>query len=224
MAKPFLKKKAQNERRVASVNSGKENITEILKVTDRKAINRAVEILAADGLIIYPTETLYGIGADATSDAAVKKVIRVKKRLPSKHIIIAMSDIRMAKRYAVMTKRAEVLTKQFMPGPLSLVVNAKSDGRKIRYRIPDNRFVRSVVRRLGKPITTTSANISGGENLYKIKDIVRVFDGKVDLIIDAGNIPKRKPSTVFSTIDMEVVRKGAISEKQILSALAAAKA
>lgn len=198
--------------------------TEILKVTDKKAVARAVEVLAKGGIIIYPTETLYGIGADATSDAAVKKVIAVKKRSIAKHIIIAVSDINMARKYAVMTKRVEVLTKTFMPGPLSLVVNAKSDGRKIRYRIPDNKFVRSVVRRLGKPITTTSANISGGENLFKIKDIIRVFDGKVDLIIDAGNIPKHRASTVFDTIGMEVVRPGVISEKQILVALTAAKA
>lgn len=195
--------------------------TEILKATDKKAVAKAVDVLQKGGLIIYPTETVYGIGADATSDAVVKKVIAVKKRSIAKHIIVAVCDINMARKYAVMTKRAEILTKTFMPGPLSLVVESKIGRRKIRYRIPDSKFVRSVVRKLGKPITSTSANISGGENLFKIKDIIRVFDGKVDMIIDAGNIPKRKPSTVFDTIAMEVVREGPISEKQILAALKA---
>ena len=192
--------------------------TEILPA-NKKAISRAMDILEKGGLIIYPTETLYGIGADATSDKAVKKVIAVKKRSASKYIIIAVSDMKMARRYAVITRRAEILANTFMPGPLTLVVETKTNRRKIRFRIPDNKFVISVIRKLGKPITTTSANISGGDNLYKIKDIIKVFDGKVDLIIDAGNIPRRKPSTVFDTTTMEVVREGHISKKQIDAAL-----
>ena len=198
--------------------------TGIIKITGRKAVSRSAEVLANCGLIIYPTETVYGIGADATSDSAVKKVIAVKKRSPSKHIIVAVSDIKMARKYAIITKKAEILTKAFMPGPLSLIVESKESARntarrRIRFRIPDNKFVLSVIRKFGKPITTTSANISGSENLYKINDIIKTFDGRVDLIIDAGDIPKRKPSTVFDTIEMKVVREGHISEKQILAAL-----
>ena len=197
--------------------------TEVLKA-GKKAASRSAEVLAGGGMIIYPTETVYGIGADATSDKAVKKVIAVKKRSPSKHIIIAVSDLRMARKYAIITKKVELLAKAFMPGPLTLILESKEPTRnaarrRIRFRMPDNKFVLSLIRKFGKPITTTSANISGGENLYKIKDIIKTFDGKVDLIIDAGNIPKRKPSTVFDTIEMKVVREGSISEKQILAAL-----
>lgn len=204
--------------------------TEILKITDKKTISRAVDVLAKGGIIIYPTETVYGVGADATNDKAVKKVITVKKRSASKHIIIAVSDLKMAKNYAIITKKAEILTKTFMPGPLTIVVEAKTKlkdvkrqaaRRRIRFRIPDNKFVLSVIRKFGKPITTTSANISGGENIYKIKDIIKTFDGKVDMIIDGGNIPKRKPSTVFDTIKMKVVREGPVSEKQIIATLKA---
>ena len=193
--------------------------TEILKINN-STIVKAVHVLSKGGIIIYPTETVYGIGADATNDKAVKKVIDVKKRLPSKHIIVAVSDLKMAKKYAVVTKKAEILAKKFMPGPLTLVVESKSrPARKIRFRIPDNKFVLSIIRKFGKLITTTSANISGRENLYKIKDIIKSFDGKVDMIIDAGNIPKRKPSTVFDVLEGKVVREGSISEKKILDAL-----
>ena len=197
--------------------------TEVLKA-GKKAASRSAEVLAGGGMIIYPTETVYGIGADATSDKAVKKVIAVKKRSPSKHIIIAVSDLRMARKYAIITKKVEILAKAFMPGPLTLILESKEPTRnaarrRIRFRMPDNKFVLSLIRKFGKPITTTSANISGGENLYKRKDIIKTFDGKVDLIIDAGNIPKRRPSTVFDTIEMKVVREGSISEKQILAAL-----
>ena len=193
--------------------------TEIMKITDKKTITRTVEILGNGGIVIYPTETIYGIGADASNDKATKKVIEIKKRSASKHILIAFSDLRMAKKYIVITKRTEILSKSFMPGPLSLIVETKTNSRKVGFRIPDNKFILSVIRKLGKPITSTSANISGKENLYKIKDIIKAFDGKVDLIIDAGNITKRKASTVFDTTTMKVVREGPISEKEINAVL-----
>ncbi len=194
--------------------------TEIVKINNSKAVAKSVDVLSKGGLIIYPTETVYGIGTDATNDKAVKKVLEIKKRIKGKHMLTAFSDIRMARKYLVVTKRAGMLAKEFMPGPLSLIVETKSKPtRKFGFRIPDNKFVLSLIRKLGAPITSTSANISGSDNLYKIKDIIKTFDGKVDLIIDAGNIPKRKPSTVFDIIEMKVMRKGPISEKQILAAL-----
>lgn len=196
--------------------------TEIIKTNNKTAVQRAAEVLRNGGLIIYPTETLYGIGADASNDKAVKKVINIKNRSKSKHILIAFSDLKMAKKYLVITKKAEVLAKAFMPGPLSLIVETKTKPvRKIGFRIPDNKFVLSLIRKMGKPITSTSANISEKENLYKIKDIIKTFSGKVDLIIDAGNMPKGKASTVYDTTTMKIVREGPVSEKEIKAALKA---
>ena len=189
--------------------------TEILKLSDKKTLPKAVEILSTSGIIVYPTETIYGIGADATNDKAVSKVMNIKKRAKSKHILIAFSDMKMAKKYLVITKKAEKLAEAFMPGPLSLIVETKKEKRRVGFRIPDNKFVLSLIRKLGKPITSTSANISGEENLYKIKDIIKLFDKKIDMIIDAGNIPKRKASTLFDTIEGKIIREGPISEKKI---------
>lgn len=196
--------------------------TEIIKAMHRKAVTKAAEVLGKGGIIIYPTETLYGIGADATDDKAVKEVIAIKKRSKTKHMLIAFSDLKMAKKYLVITKKAELLAEAFMPGPLGLIVETKSKPvRRVGFRIPDNKFVLSLIRKLGKPITSTSANISGKEDLYKIKDIIKTFNGKVGMIIDAGNLPKRKASTVFDTATMKIVRKGPVSEKQIRAALKA---
>ncbi|MFA4820240.1 MAG: L-threonylcarbamoyladenylate synthase [Candidatus Aenigmatarchaeota archaeon] len=195
-------------------------MTEIIKISDKKALTRAAIVLSSGGIIIYPTETIYGIGADATNDKAVKKVMQIKKRAKSKHMLIAFSDLKMAKKYLVITKRAEKLATAFMPGPLSLIVETKSmPKRRVGFRIPDNKFILSLSKKLGKPITSTSANLSGSENLYKIKDIINVFDGKVDLIIDAGSIPKRKASTLYDTIEGKIVREGPISEKKIRDVL-----
>ena len=194
--------------------------TEIIKINSSKAIPKALEILKNGGMVIYPTETLYGIGVDATNDKAVLKLIKIKKRVGEKKFLTAFSDIKMARKFLVITKKAGMLAKEFMPGPLSLIVYTKGKPeRKVGFRIPDNKFVLSVIRKLGKPITSTSANISGKENLYKIKDIMKTFDGKADLIIDGGNIPKRKPSTVYDVTEGKILRKGPISEKQIQATL-----
>lgn len=204
-------------------------MTEIMKISDKNALTKSVEMLSKGGVIIYPTETCYGIGADATNDEAVKKVIEMKKRSRKKKVSIAFSDIKMAKRYLVVTKNAEKLAKALMPGPLTLIVESRTNRRtegasvdskkKVGFRIPDNNLVRRLIKKLGKPVTATSANISGREEIYKIKDIINTFDGKIDLILDAGNLKKTKPSTVYDVMENKVLRTGPVSEKQIKAAL-----
>jgi L-threonylcarbamoyladenylate synthase len=192
--------------------------TEILKIGSSKAVSRAAEVLARGGVIIYPTETSYGMGVDATNDKAVLNVIKIKKRGKSKHILIAFCDVRMAKKYLILTRTAELLAKNFMPGPLALIVESKgAGGKKVGFRIPANKTVLRIIRKFGKPITTTSANVSGGGDNYRIAEIVRIFDGKVDLILDGGNLRRTKPSTIYDSVVDKVVRKGPISEKAIRS-------
>ena len=194
--------------------------TKITKITDKKIVGKAVSVLEKGGLIVYPTETLYGLGADATNDKAVRKLLTIKKRNPSKKMSIAFRDIRMAKKYLIVTAKAANLAKAFMPGPLSLELETKSTPRrKAGLRIPDNKTILKIIRKLDRPITSTSANISGKENSYKIREIIRLFDGKVDMIIDAGNMPKRKASTVYDPSDGRIIREGPISRKQIDAAL-----
>ncbi|MBI2232535.1 MAG: threonylcarbamoyl-AMP synthase [Candidatus Aenigmarchaeota archaeon] len=193
--------------------------TLILKPNNRAA-EKAVQILRKGGVIIYPTETCYGIGADATSKKAVVKVIRIKQRPAGKRISVAVSSITMAKKHFTLNKQAERLARAFMPGPITLVVRSKKQRKQaVGFRIPDNKFILKLIRKLNRPITSTSANISDEPNLYRIKDVIKVFDGKVSLIIDGGNLPEVMPSTVFDTQTKKVLRKGPVSEKDILDAL-----
>jgi L-threonylcarbamoyladenylate synthase len=193
-------------------------MAEIIKSTDKKAVQEAVRIFMSGGVVVYPTETSYGLGADATSNKAVKKVIALKKRAKTKKISIAFSDLKMAQKYLIITKDAERLAKAFLPGPLTLVVENRVK-KKVGFRIPNNKLVRSMIKKLGKPITATSANISGEGDLYKIKDVMKIFDNKANLIIDGGNLKKRSTSTVFDVMERKILRKGPVSEKKILSVL-----
>lgn len=185
----------------------------IIKVSDKKAVNLCIDALSRAGIIIYPTETVYGIGADATNCVAVKKVFDVKRRYHEKNIILAFSDIAMIKKYMKMEPETEQLAKKFMPGPFTIIDNG------VGFRIPDHKFVLSLIKKFGKPITTTSANISDQEPLCKISDIIKTFSGNVDVIVDAGDLPKRQPSTIFDIQKKEVVRQGPVSKEEIMKAL-----
>jgi len=193
--------------------------TEIIKSRNKKAIVFASAFLKKGGLVIYPTETCYGLGADATNLKAVKKIIRVKGRKSSKFIPIIISDMKMAERYIVLNNDIKKLMRKFMPGPLTLVAKKKRMKTKTLlggFRIPSNKLALGLVKKFGKPVTATSANISDNKPIYKIKEIKRVFLGRVDLIIDAGSLPRKRPSTVFDVSGRKIIRKGRISKKDVL--------
>ncbi|MFH1587286.1 MAG: L-threonylcarbamoyladenylate synthase [Candidatus Diapherotrites archaeon] len=199
-------------------------MTEILKVGN-VAARKAAQVLKNDGVIIYPTETSYGMGGSVKSFKAIRKIKKIKGRDARKPISIIVSDEKMAVRYCKLGKNSKKLIRKFMPGPLTLVVPKKktvpdSLSRKgIAFRIPANKFARDMCNELGAAITATSANFSSEPANYSAKKIIEKFDVKVDLVIDAGRLPKRKASTLFDVGKGIVLRKGKISEKKILGVL-----
>lgn len=190
-------------------------------ITGGNCAKKAALVLRNGGIMIYPTETVYGIGADATNRKALARVARLKQRPADKKFIVAFSGISMAKKYMELSPKAILLAKKFMPGPLTLVVpNRKLSnfGKHVAFRIPASRIALSIIRSLGKPITSTSANISGREPLCSMDEIMAAFRGKVDLIVDAGSMPKRKPSAVFDAESGKLLREGAIGLEDIRKA------
>ncbi|KKR41753.1 MAG: hypothetical protein UU51_C0018G0002 [Microgenomates group bacterium GW2011_GWC1_41_20] len=206
----------------------------IKAVGNPNLIPEVSKVLNEGGLIIYPTETLYGAGVDATNIIAVKKLTAYKNRPLGKPYSIAVKDTKMAKVYGSLNKTALGIFNQFLPGPLTVIVNGKhklakgveSEDGKIGIRVPDYEFVNKLLEDFGKPITATSANASYKKRPYKISDILNNLSDKqkklIDLIIDAGTLPTRDPSTVIdTTLDEPVtLRQGEIKfseNNQILS-------
>ncbi len=196
-----------------------------VKNTSREAlIAQAVLTLQQGGLVVFPTETVYGIGADATNQAAVDKLLQYKARREGKPLSIAVNSIDMARTYVEVNKTALNLYENFLPGPLTIVSKGlgkvargvQSETGTLGVRIPDYSLVTDIVRALGKPITATSANASYKKRPYSIDDILNAISDKqknlIDLIIDAGELPKNEPSTVVdTTLDQKVVlRQGDI--------------
>lgn len=201
---------------------------------NKEAVSSAIKTLKKGGLIIYPTETMYGAGVDATNSDAVKKLTVYKDRPIGKPYSIAVKDIKMAEEYGSLNGVSRNLFREFLPGPLTVIVRGKhklakgieSEDGKVGIRLPDYKFVRDLVKKLGKPITATSANASYKKRPYKISDILDNLSQKqkelIDLVIDAGTLPTRDPSTVIDTTFDEPVtlRQGSIKfsdKNEILS-------
>jgi L-threonylcarbamoyladenylate synthase len=196
---------------------------EIIKLNS-KTVDAAIKVLKNGGLVIYPTETLYGIGADATNPAAIKKLSKYKNRPLGKPYSIAVTNQKMAEEFVELNATAKNLYSEFLPGPLTVISKGKhkvakgieSEEGTLGIRIPNYKLVIDIVKKFERPITATSANASYKKRPYKISDILEKISEKqkelIDLIIDAGEIPLNEPSTVIDTTldDPVTLRQGEI--------------
>lgn len=193
--------------------------------TDRSlVIQKAAKVLSNGGILIYPTETAYGVGVDATNQGAVDRVLEYKARMSGKPLSIAVCDEQMARQYAKVNKTAQSIYQNFLPGPVTAISHGfhrvangvESERGTLGIRIPDYDLILEIIREFGRPITATSANLSGQKTPYSINDILDTISNKrramVDLILDAGQLPKRPTSTVVDTTmeDYQVLRQGAV--------------
>lgn len=170
-----------------------------------------IRSLEAGGVLVYPTETCYGIGCDATNEAAVKRVFDIKERQREKSVLIVFPHQHMAMEYVAWNPKLTELSDKYWPGPLTVVAQVKQ-GRTlpigvvapngtIAFRISSHPLVELLTEQLGKPLVSTSANIASMESPYDIDSVVAMFDDKPnqpDMLIDAGSLPHHAPSTVIS--------------------------
>lgn len=191
---------------------------------DKDIIQLAVDVIRNGGVVVHPTDTCYGLAVDIGNKEAVKKLYKLKGMSENKPVSIIVRDVEDALKYAVFNNKEKVFLKKYWPGQLTAVLNRNDDfpfdfnreQRSIGLRIPRCSVSLAIVRELGRPITTTSANISGAGETYNLYDILNQFknqDLQPDLILDGGELERRKPSTVISFLNgrVEVIREGEIS-------------
>ncbi len=202
------------------------------KAKDGRAENLAdaVAALKRGEVIVYPTETLYGLGADALNGAAVEKVFQLKGRDPDNPIPVLVADRDMlGALVAVIPPLAEKLMASFWPGPLTLVLPARknismallnADG-GIGARISSEPVATELVRALGRPLTATSANPSGQPPARTVQQAKDYFAGVIDVFIDAGELTSRTGSTVveFGANGVRIIREGKIGMSELQSAV-----
>lgn len=190
-------------------------------------LTSVISALNKGEVIVYPTDTLYGLGADIYNDSAVKKIYLYKKRSFNKPLSIAVSSVEDLKTVAYVDDRIIRVAETFLPGKLTLILKKKNiisdiltSGRNdVAVRIPDNNIALKILSVFG-PVTCTSANIHGIPTPNKIKDIKIQFIDKINIYIDVGEL-KNKPSTIvdMSGEKVMILREGAIPSKIILKAI-----
>ncbi len=174
-------------------------------------IQEAASVLHRDGIIVYPTETVYGLGADALSEHAIHRVYEVKQRLLSKPMSVAVSDIEMLNIVAQVGEEEEKFIKKFLPGPVTVVLPSTSclpevltgGTGLIGVRMPDHEIALAIIREFDMPITSTSANISGREPPVRFDQVTVVYD----LFVDGGTL-SGTPSTVVDLVHRQILRAG----------------
>lgn len=208
-------------------------MTTVLQVNSRspspQIIAEAVAQLAAGHVVAYPTETLYGMAVDVTNDKAVKRLYDLKRRDYGLPVAILVADMSMLEQYVThIPEPARNLMKQFWPGPLTILFTARNNispglmtnTGKIGIRISSHPVATALVRQFGKPITTTSANLSGYPPSLQVKHVQKYFQDKLDCIIDGGECEPSQGSTVVDVADetMAIIREGALKSDCIIRA------
>lgn len=182
-----------------------------------RLIKRAVEILRQGGIIIYPTDTVYGLGCGLSNKKGIEKIYELKKRNKKKPLSFVCSDLKNISQYAKVTDYAYKTMRRLLPGAYTFILEASRLVPKIilpkrsttGIRVPDNQICLDLVKELGQPIISTSVKTAQGETLGDPYVIKEYFGRVVDLIIDGGIIMP-EPSSVISLVDdnIEIIRIG----------------
>ena len=186
-----------------------------------KAFSRCREVVRAGGVLVFPTETFYGLGVDPQNAEAVTRLFAIKKRNAGQPLLVLLPDAGQVSEWAAdVSTEARQLMKQYWPGPLTLVFKAHqrvlpsiSGGTgTIGLRVTGNPVTRSLLRFIGTALTGTSANISGGVSAMTAEQVSSALGDVVDLILDAGPTTGGKPSTVLDVRSrpFRIIRAGAI--------------
>jgi L-threonylcarbamoyladenylate synthase len=203
-------------------------VTEIVSADSPGVVDLAVEMLSRGELVCYPTDTVYGIGAAATNERAVRRLFAVKGRAPDKALPLLIASAGDASLIAEVTPTARKLMEQFWPGGLTIVMRklpqfqsmALAGEQTVGLRVPDHDLVRAIVRVLGEPITGTSANRSGARAPRSAQEAALQLGDMVSLVIDGGPAKGGIESTVVDITDgPRVLREGAVSKEALEEAL-----
>jgi len=191
---------------------------------DPALIDQIVAGIEKGGVCAYPTETFYGLGVDVTQEQAIKRLFDIKRRDYGNPVAVIVSDREMlASIVQEIPEKAKVLMDLFWPGPLTILfqTNHKISKRlttntgKIGIRISSHPVAEAMVRRLGRPLTTTSANLSGFPPSFSPKHVQSYFSDKVDIVVDGGELPPSQGSSVVDVTEdkLALIREGVIKSE-----------
>jgi tRNA threonylcarbamoyl adenosine modification protein (Sua5/YciO/YrdC/YwlC family) len=189
-----------------------------------RLIAQVVETLKNGGVIAYPTDTTYGIGCSILNRKALERVYRIKQRERNKPVSFICADLSEISRYAQVSNFAFKVMKRLLPGPYTFVLDAARSvpdllmtrQKTVGIRVPDNAICRAIVRELGHPIVTTSANLSGEEPLGNPFLLYEELGGQLDLVVDGGVLSAEVSSVVSLVNDVPTVLRLGVGDVSLL--------
>ena len=190
---------------------------------DSEGINIAISTIKNGGIVVFPTDTVYGIGCDPYNEDAVKSVYQIKKRVPEKLVPILGYSKKDLSKIAFFDEKTDKIAEKFWPGQLTMVLNLKDKklrhilnlDKKIAVRVPNNQCILSILKEC-KLIVGTSANLSGTQSFCNPDECIKQISG-YDLFVDDGVISSKGESTVVEIDkDLRILRQGLISKKDIM--------
>lgn len=190
---------------------------------DQEGIEKALESIKRGGIVVFPTDTVYGIGCDPFNSQSVKKIFEIKGRPRSKPLPVLGASMKEISKIAVFDKISKKIAEKFWPGPLTLILKVKDEKitkslcleDKIAVRVPDSPCITDLLKGC-KLIVGTSANISGQKPFYDSKEITGKLEG-YDIMLDGGKIPNPTESTIVEVVQTQVriIRSGKITEEEV---------
>lgn len=200
-----------------------------MNAREHESVSEAADILRKGGVIVYPTETVYGIGCDPWNREAVGRIFRIKRRAGGRTMLVIADSLEMAEReFGVLAGAAARLAKVFWPGPLTMIVRPAHECPDyllgttggIAVRVTGDPFCRALVAEFGRPVVSTSANLSGEPAAITFREAYEKFGNEADLVIK-GNAMTGIPSTVvdMTSGNPHIMRIGAISDSRIMEAV-----
>jgi L-threonylcarbamoyladenylate synthase len=208
--------------------------TEIIKINCQKpdliVIKKISQIIKNGGLFVFPTETVYGVGALMSNRLAINKIYQLRKRPKNKALLILVSSFAMALKYIQKTSsQTKNNIEKLWPGPLTIIFKKRknvpnfvtANQKTVAVRVPENKFLLALIKKIGQPIVAPSANLSGGKSPITAQETFKNFLNKVDLILDGGKTKYQHESTILDLTGRKskIIREGVIRKKQLSSYL-----
>jgi len=197
-----------------------------IKITEddyESAVDVVHALLHSKGTMVYPTDTVYGIGGDATSDEVVKKIHEMKGIKDKRPMSVMVADFGMIDYYCETGVWEDMIMSRYLPGPYTFILKKNerrylpvSEGDTLGVRMPDSPFCQALCKAFSKPIITTSANLTGEAAPTKVNDVDKKVLDTVDVVVDGGYTKYRSPSIVVDLVKRKVIREGSSEEIEIV--------
>jgi L-threonylcarbamoyladenylate synthase len=194
-----------------------------------RALGQILSFLRSGGVIAFPTDTAYGLGADPFNEGAVRRIFEMKGRAETKPILVLVDSIAMANSIARLSDTALALAERFWPGPLTMVLPARASvsatvtagSETIGVRWANNVFTQRLLEAFGRPITATSANRSGLPSAVTAEEVRVQLGDSLEMLVDGGELPAREGSTLLDVtqIPVRLLREGPIAKTELSDVL-----